>query len=276
MRGVEAAREFFLETEIPLATGVISSPGARERETPEVPSKMALALRERLYRHQIGGTPLFRRLITDRLRADRYVLDLGCGKGRESTDVRSAAALVVGCDIGEEVCKNSFVSACVRGDAQMLPFRDGSFGAVIMDYVVEHLEYPDRCATETFRVLRRGGYLFLRTPNLHHYVSIVGCLTSHGFHRRVANPARGLESSTDADVFKTFYRANTRRTVERVFGQAGFVPKQILLVEREPSYLMFSGAAFLVGYCYERLVNMSETLATFRSNIFAVLRKPVS
>jgi hypothetical protein len=39
---------------------------------------------------------------------------------------------------------------------------------------------------------------------------------------------------------------------------------------------MFSGAAFLVGYCYERLVNMSETLATFRSNIFAVLRKPVS
>jgi hypothetical protein len=77
-------------------------------------------------------------------------------------------------------------------------------------------------------------------------------------------------------VFKTFYRANTRRRVERVFGQAGFVPERILLVEREPSYLMFSGAAFLIGYCYERLVNMSEALATFRANIFGVLRKPIS
>lgn len=47
-----------------------------------------------------------------------------------------------------------------------------------------------------------------------------------------------------------------------------------MLVEREPSYMMFSGLAFLLGYCYERLVNASEALATFRANIFAVLRKP--
>jgi ubiquinone/menaquinone biosynthesis C-methylase UbiE len=241
-----------------------------------VPSKMALALKERLYRDQIGGTNLFCALITDRLRPDSYTLDLGCGKGREITDVRSAAAFVVGCDVGEGVCKNSFVSARVRGDGQMLPFRDESFDVVIMDYVVEHLEYPDRCATETFRVLRAGGHLFLRTPNLYHYVSIIGCLTSHRFHQRVANRVRGLTEATEAVVFASFYRANTRRTVGRVFGQAGFVPEQILMVEREPSYLMFSGVAFFLGYCYERLVNKSEKLATFRSNIFGALRKPIS
>ena len=239
-----------------------------------MPSRMALALKERLYRDQIGGTPLFRELITDRLRADSRILDLGCGKGREGADFRSAAALVVGCDIGEEVRDNIFVSTSVRGDAQMLPFRDGSFDAVIMDYVVEHLEYPDRCARETFRVLRRGGHLFLRTPNLYHYVSIIGYLTPHALHQLVANRVRGL--AADAAVFKTFHRANTRRALEREFGQAGFVPEQIRLVEREPSYLMFSSAAFFIGYCYERLVNRFEFLATFRSNIFGVLEKPSS
>jgi hypothetical protein len=45
------------------------------------------------------------------------------------------------------------------------------------------------------------------------------------------------------------------------------------MVEAEPSYLAFAAPAFLIGVGYERLVNSTETLAIFRSNMFAVATK---
>jgi len=240
-----------------------------------VASEKVTALKERLYRDQVNGDVFFRAIVSDRLESGAYVLDLGCGKGGKETEFRSEAALVVGCDISQTISMNSSVSTVVRGDANMLPFRSASFDVVVMDYVIEHLESPTRCAQETFRVLKSGGYLCLRTPNLYHYVSLVSYMTPHWFHRLVANRVRGISGPIEADVIKTYYRANTRHSVELVFTQAGFVPEQILMVEREPSYLMFSRPAFLIGYCYERLVNRYECLEHFRSNIFAVMRKPV-
>jgi len=239
-----------------------------------VPSTEVIALKERLYKDQVDGTTFFRKLISDRLGTDADMLDLGCGKGKGTFDFRSEGAFVVGCDIGNDVNENRFVSARVFGDAYALPFRSESFHLVLMDFFVEHLKSPDLCARETFRVLRRGGYLMLRTPNLYHYVSIVGRITPHWFHRLVANRVRGLAVPSESPVFRTHYRANTSRAVKRVFSQAGFLPEEIIMVEREPSYLMFARLTFLLGYWYERLVNKYDSLANLRSNIFGIMRKP--
>jgi hypothetical protein len=45
------------------------------------------------------------------------------------------------------------------------------------------------------------------------------------------------------------------------------------LFEPEPSYLVFSSAAFLLGVAYERAVNGSDKLAGLRANIFGKLVK---
>ena len=232
------------------------------------------ALKERLYKDSIDGTSLLRGLISELVTPACYVLDLGCGKGKSSLDFRIESALSVGCDIAEEVSRNGFVSARVRGDACLLPFRGDTFDLVLMDYVVEHLESPYECACEVFRVLKPGGHLSFRTPNLYHYVAIIGMLSPHWFHELIANRVRGLSGSDQPHAFKTYYRANTLRRVERVFRKAGFKPEQIMLVEREPSYLMFARPALLIGYFYERLVNSLQCLSQFRSNIFAIMTKP--
>jgi ubiquinone/menaquinone biosynthesis C-methylase UbiE len=240
-----------------------------------VPSDRVITLKERLYKGQVDGTTFFRKLISDQLGPGAYALDLGCGKGNETIDFRSEAALVVGFDIREDIKKNCRISAWTVGDAHHLPFKNESFHLVFMDYVVEHLESPDRCAYETFRVLKPGGSLIVRTPNLYHYVSVIASITPLWFHRLVANRARRLNDPGDQNLFRTFYRANTLRAIKRVFSQAGFLVEQVIMVEREPSYLMFARPAFLLGYWYERLVNRYESLANFRSNIFGIMRKPV-
>jgi ubiquinone/menaquinone biosynthesis C-methylase UbiE len=45
----------------------------------------------------------------------------------------------------------------LAGDAEALPFKDGSFDAVISNFGLLHLSQPDQFLRETHRLLRRGG-----------------------------------------------------------------------------------------------------------------------
>ncbi|EMI15305.1 type 11 methyltransferase [Rhodopirellula maiorica SM1] len=55
----------------------------------------------------------------------------------------------------------------VVGDAHWLPFRDGSFGAVTSDSVLEHVRRPFDMAAEMVRVLKPGGLLWCSVPFAH-------------------------------------------------------------------------------------------------------------
>ncbi|MFS8085363.1 MAG: class I SAM-dependent methyltransferase, partial [Acidobacteriota bacterium] len=218
---------------------------------------------------QPNGTEEMVALVASYLKPAHRVLDLGCGLGRRETDFRAQCRLVIGCDYVDSVRDNRFISAGVRGDAYRLPFSDHAFDVVVMDFVLEHLETPPKCAAEISRVLRPGGALFFRTPNFYHYVAIIAFVTPHWFHRRVI---RELDDSSPTP-FKTYYRINTRADVKRVLGNANLRAVEIRMVEKEPHYLTFAVPAFLVGFCYERLVNRFKALAGLRSNIFGHFRK---
>ncbi len=237
-----------------------------------MPSKLVADLIDRWYGPQVNGTIEFRDLVAACLRPDHYVLDLGCGRGREETDFRARCAFVAGCDYSDSVRQNSFISAGIRGNAYKLPFKNHVFDVVVMDYVMEHLEFPDRCALELVRVLKADGLLFFRTPNFYHYVTLIAHFTPQSFHRFVV---RRLAGADEVDAFETFYRVNTSRDVTEVFTQVGLRPREIRMVEKEPYYLTFALPAFLLGYGYERLVNKFDRLAAVRSNIFGSFTKTV-
>ena len=55
-------------------------------------------------------------------------------------------------------------SLILQGDAQNLPFRDGSFETVSMVEVLEHLENPEKALGEAARVAKRG--VIVTVPNL--------------------------------------------------------------------------------------------------------------
>lgn len=57
----------------------------------------------------------------------------------------------------------------VVGDAHNMPFPDSSFDAVTHVYVFEHLDNPQRAASEILRVLKPGGYMLGIVPFIHPY-----------------------------------------------------------------------------------------------------------
>jgi SAM-dependent methyltransferase len=216
----------------------------------------------------------FEQRFRDMVRPGDFVLDAGCGNGKYSaaanTDTRSYK--VTGLDNFESVRHNPILDYRVCGNVNELPFGDASFDVVYGRWLVEHLENPMAALAEFHRVLKPGGRLALFTTNLLHYYGAVARVTPQWFHVWFNCRVRKFE---EADIFPTYYRANTRRRIHKLLREAGFCKPaiQISLVEGSSSVLGFNFVLHGLGRAYERVVKRFETLDSFRMNLIAIARK---
>ena len=108
--------------------------------------------------------------IPDPLEGRGDALDLGCGNGKTVSTLLDLGYRVTGADVSEtavDMCRENFgdTAKFVACDILDLPFPDGSFDYVTAVHVLEHIGDSDmgRAALEIRRVLRPGGYAFVRS-----------------------------------------------------------------------------------------------------------------
>lgn len=101
------------------------------------------------------------------------ILDVGCGPGVMAADVTSAGWDFTGVDASPRMIRDarrrlSGASAVRFGvaDATALPFRSGTFDAVICTGVIDRVPDRTKAVVEMARVLRPGGSLLVSFPNL--------------------------------------------------------------------------------------------------------------
>jgi len=214
---------------------------------------------------------LFRERILRALRSDMVILDVGAGSGLvRHMDFRGLCAKAVGIDPDPRVSQNPHLDEARVGFADSLPFDAETFDLVFSDNVLEHLEHPERVFSEICRVLKPGGHFLAKTPNKHHYVSLIATVTPHAFHG-FFNALRGRPR---ADTFPTRYRANSPRMLRRLAEAAGLKVRSIELIESRPEYLRISAPTYLLGWAYERIVNSTSWLAFLRVLLIAEFEKP--
>ena len=140
------------------------------------------------------------------LQAGWRVLDLACGLGTSATAIsRVFRCQVVGLELGAEAARSSRDRALeqpvpadvafVRGDAEMPPFREGAFDAVIIECATSLFVDKEAAISRVRRLLRPGGVIGISDvtvepgslpPELDGTVGMMLCLTdalpADGYH----------------------------------------------------------------------------------------------
>jgi len=108
------------------------------------------------------------------------VLDIGTGPGIIALLLADMGHSVTGMDLSEDMLKKARENAgrlnlqvqFKQGDAENIPFEDGSFDAVVNRHVLWTLPDPHKALTEWKRVLRPGGRLVIIDGNW--YINLNG------------------------------------------------------------------------------------------------------
>jgi SAM-dependent methyltransferase len=145
-------------------------------------------------------------------RRDGAVLDLGCGDGRLTLELRGRR--IVGADVSrvaldrarERVAKREIELVAVTPGA-VLPFADGTFDLVLLAETIEHVVDVEALLSEARRVLREDGEIAVTTP-------------AHGRRTGLSLLLRGFERSFDP--LSPHVRFFSRASLAAMLGEAGF------------------------------------------------------
>ena len=121
------------------------------------------------------------------LKKNSKILEGGCGMGDKVYNLKIAGFDSHGIDFATKTVKflneNHPDLNIILGDVRKLPFKDSSFDGYWSLGVIEHFyEGYDDISDEMFRVLKKGGYLFLTVPTF----SLLRKIKAYfGFYKRV-------------------------------------------------------------------------------------------
>jgi ubiquinone/menaquinone biosynthesis C-methylase UbiE len=111
---------------------------------------------------------------------DARVLDVASGPGHVAASAAERGASVVGVDVAEAMISLARrlhpQLEFRRCNAEALPFHDGSFDALVGNFVMLHLGRPERAAAEFVRVLAPGGRVALTVWDLPERARFLGVL----------------------------------------------------------------------------------------------------
>jgi ubiquinone/menaquinone biosynthesis C-methylase UbiE len=179
------------------------------------------------------------------VRSGARTLDVASGPGYAAAAAAARGARVAALDFSSamvEVARSQNPETEFReGDAEALPFPEGSFDAVVMNFGMLHLAQPERAVAEAFRVLRPGGrYAFTVWAKPEEAVGfgiILDAIRKHG------NPDVPLPPGPP------FFRFSDASECDKVLKVAGF---RNVDVRKVPQVWRFSASgllfeAFLAG-----------------------------
>lgn len=128
------------------------------------------------------------------LNTTRCLLDIGCGTGKNSTEIKNLYPEIEfhGIDMRSEKDIPGFINyKIVDLDKSDLPYPDEKFDTIIVAHVLEHLNFPLRLGPEISRLLKKGGKVYIETPN---WTSLF--VPSLGFKREQLNTLNFYDDHT--------------------------------------------------------------------------------
>jgi SAM-dependent methyltransferase len=227
---------------------------------------------KKYYPTYVSKSERFKELLLPYLNLNIDMVDLGCGRGLEtSIPYRELTRCSYGLDISESVFSNRTIHHPLQGSVYDIPLPEASVDLAVNQELLEHLEFPQQMFHETARILRPNGIFAVMTPNLWDPFMIVSFLTPYSFHKFVN---RVLYDIDPADVFPTWYRANTLGSLKKLGARAGLELVRHEYFKCNPGSLSFSPTLTRLEVAYSRLISKYDALSFLRDIVIVFFRKP--
>jgi ubiquinone/menaquinone biosynthesis C-methylase UbiE len=221
----------------------------------------------------------YREMLFANVTADTVWLDLGCGHqlfpkwmlsgNADQHALLSRCKTFVGIDYDlPSLLAYQMLQNKVRGNIEQLPFADQSFDLITANVVLEHVKDPAAMLREVHRLLKPAGRFLFHTPNLNGYTSAISRIMPDALKLKLVPY---LQARPAHDVFPTFYRCNTVRTVRTLAKETGFTVNELKMVESSAQTVML-GPVVVAELLLIRALR-SEWLGKYRTNLVALLQK---
>lgn len=201
---------------------------------------------------------------------DDVIVDIGCGAGSTVKDVAPKVKTAVGVDL-IDLGLRKYGSAhlnLVQGSVYDLPLPSGVADLATSRWMFEHLADPRAAIAEIARVLKPRGRMLIVVPNAFHPGISLSRVTPTFLKQFALERLDGIPPEV---VMKTYYRANSQRALDALFGEAGF-EKKAFVYSSDPSYWMFSRVAFRCAAASAR-VSKALPLQRARMQMVGLYRK---
>lgn len=147
------------------------------------------------------------------------LLDVATGPGYVAASAAKRGASIIGTDISPAMVNlarslNPGIEFR-QADAEELPFDNGSFSAVVGNFVLPHLGSPEKAVSESYRVLAPGGRLGLSMWDVPERCRLFGVLTE------AVTEARALPT-TGIPLGPPFFRLSSDEALSTLLTSAGF------------------------------------------------------
>jgi len=146
---------------------------------------------------------------------------------------------------------------------EMTPIPSREYAAVFANYVIEHIEDPQKAALEIFRVLEPGGMFIASIPNPAAPEFRLAKRTPLSFHKRVRK----------ADAWDTRYAYNRIPELVDVFNSVGFKSEDVSSWSWVDGYLHRYPLLKYLGRLYDAAVSASG-IESLRGHVCARFRRP--
>ncbi|UCD05646.1 MAG: class I SAM-dependent methyltransferase [candidate division WOR-3 bacterium] len=221
------------------------------------------------YYYRVRYACSFKRLAKQKVSNEMCVLEAGCGKRSVLKECELTPARTVGIEIlFEDIVQNQALDLRTVGNLEDLPFRDEEFDLIICRNVVEHLPSPRLVFDEFARVLKEGGMVMIRTPNIYNPLMFISAVLPLRLRCWIK---RNLLHDEEGDTFPTYYGCNSRRTMTSTLRKAGFTPEEVRF-DGLMAYFDFSTVLLTLIVLYEKLTDFGP-LRMFKMWLIAGFRK---
>jgi 2-polyprenyl-3-methyl-5-hydroxy-6-metoxy-1,4-benzoquinol methylase len=145
------------------------------------------------------------------------ILDIGCGNGYIASKLAELGHFLIAVDVspdGIDIARSEYpnlnLKVCSVYDEKLTDVVGELVDCVISLEVVEHLLYPKRLFEQSYRILKKGGYLIISTP-YHGYLKNLAFSIVNGWDRH-------FKVEWDGGHIKFF----SKRTLTRMVCDVGF------------------------------------------------------